>query len=142
MENKTVLISIHPHFAEKIISGEKKLEFRRRWAVHPVDMLVIYATAPVKKIVAVASVHKVIIESPTKLWDLCQKNGGGISRRSLFAYLEGKRKAVAIELKMVVPLKKTMELSKLLDGNFRPPQSFCYLKPKQRSDLNEFIKGK
>jgi predicted transcriptional regulator len=42
MQNKTALISIHPEYVSKILSGEKRLEFRRVWATRPLNMLLIY----------------------------------------------------------------------------------------------------
>lgn len=40
-----ILISIQPEYAEKILSGEKTFEFRRRTAQRPVGLMVIYASA-------------------------------------------------------------------------------------------------
>ena len=33
MESRAALISIHPEHVERIFSGAKKIEFRRRWTV-------------------------------------------------------------------------------------------------------------
>lgn len=69
------LISIRPGFVEKILAGEKRLEFRRNWAVNPVDTLVIYSTAPIKRIVATVDVVGVTEGSPTALWGVAQERG-------------------------------------------------------------------
>lgn len=135
------LISIHPEYAEKILSGDKRLEFRRTWAAKPIDILVIYATAPIQRIVGVAKIGQVFKGSKTKLWELGRQYGSGISRRKLFAYLEGKPSAVAIEIQQCHPFEEMLDPRGLFDANFKPPQSFCYLSPQRIKRLNNFTKG-
>lgn len=139
MNNRAVLISIHPSHAEKIISGEKRLEFRRSWAVRPVDTLVIYATERAQKIVAVAEVKHVFLGSRTNLWNLARTIGGGISRRRLFAYLDGKKHAFAIELMNVKPIEGGLDPVLLFGLNFRSPQSFRYLRNEEYAKLKKLI---
>lgn len=127
MEDRVVLISIHPDYVNKILSGEKRLEFRRIWTATPAKSLVIYATSPVQRIVALAEIKKVYVGSKTKLWDLSQKMGGGISRRKLFSYLAGKKNPVAIGLAEVQEISGGLDPKKIFGKDFRPPQSFCYL---------------
>ena len=127
MEDKAVLISIHPDYVNKILSGEKLLEFRRSWTAIPAKLLVIYATSPMQRIVALAVIKQVHVGSKTKLWKLSQKIGGGISRRKLFSYLANKKNPVAIELAGVQKIPCVLDPKKLFGKDFRPPQSFCYL---------------
>lgn len=140
MNNRAVLISIHPRHAEKIISGEKRLEFRRSWAARPVDVLVIYATARVQKVVAIAEVKHVFRGSRTCLWNLAKTIGGGISRRKLFAYLEGKKNAFAIEVVKVKPIVGGFDPELLFGLDFHPPQSFRYLRDEEHIKLTNLIK--
>ena len=42
----TILLSIKPEYAKKIIDGTKKYEFRKRLAKHPVTKIIIYSTFP------------------------------------------------------------------------------------------------
>lgn len=112
---------------EKILSGEKRLEFRRRWAREPVDTLVIYATSPVKMLVATARVERIITGTKTSLWKLAQQSGGGVSRRELFQYLNGKKSAVAIEMSDVELMPQPIDPKKVFGDSFSPPQSFIYL---------------
>lgn len=127
MHKKAVLISIHPKYIELILSGEKRLEFRRSWAATPVSNLVIYGCAPVKRIVAVAEIKATIWGSRTKLWNIAKKQGGAITRRELLAYLNGKKIAVAIELFNVKSIVGGLDPKVLLGYEFRPPQSFMYI---------------
>ena len=46
-----LLLSIRPEFVEKIISHEKKYEFRKRIFRKNVDKIFIYSSSPEKKII-------------------------------------------------------------------------------------------
>jgi len=140
MESRAALISVHPNYAQKIVEGEKRVEFRRCWAAHPVSEVVIYATSPVQRFVAVARVKKVTVASPTRLWELAQSIGGGISREKLFAYLAGKKEAVAIELTGVQPIGKIFSPKEVFGSKFRPPQSFCYLHENDLAYLKRYLR--
>lgn len=127
MDSNAALISIQPEFAKKILTGEKKLEFRRRWTPREVKTLVIYATAPVQRIVGFATVVGVTQGSPTQLWQLTRRCDGGITKPRLFAYLKNSQTAVAIELSKVTRLPGGVDPWCCLGPDFRPPQSFRYL---------------
>lgn len=141
MAANAALISIHPGYVQKIVSGEKRLEFRRGWAAIPVDLLVVYATAPVQQIVALVEVGQTIRASKTKLWELARDHGGGISRRKLFAYLEGKQEGIALELLRRLKFSKGVDPRSLFGQEFVPPQSFRYLKKEELNLLSKQIKG-
>jgi len=137
MGANVALISIHPNYADKILSGEKRLEFRRVWAAQPVDVLVIYATTPVQRIVGLAWIECVHQGSKTKLWELGKLHGGGISRRKLFAYLDGRKEAVALAIGKYHRLTEALDPRRLLGTNFKPPQSFRYLRSEEVQQLND-----
>ncbi|MEN8134999.1 MAG: ASCH domain-containing protein [Thermodesulfobacteriota bacterium] len=139
MEDKAVLISIHPGYTEKILSGEKRLEFRRSWVVRPVKYMVIYATSPIQRIVAVAEIKEVYSGTRARLWSLAMEKGGGISRRKLFSYLADSKNPVAIELTNIKQLESGLDPKDLFGSNFRPPQSFCYLKEDVLSQITEIL---
>jgi predicted transcriptional regulator len=128
MEGNAALIPIHPIYAERIISGQKRLEFRRRWPARHVDFLVIYATAPVKKIVAVAKVGEVIRGSRNKLWSITKNSGIGISRRALFSYMEGIEEGVALKFSKAIKIDDGLNPLLVFGIDFRPPQFFRYLR--------------
>src|SRR5690349_18917714 len=99
---RVALISIQPTFVQKILEGEKAIEFRRRWTTNHVDMLVVYSSSPVKQLVLVARVAKVVEAPRSQLWDLAKKKGGGVTRKKLFDYMAGKAKGYAIELEEII----------------------------------------
>lgn len=126
---KVVLISIRPCFVEKILSGEKKLEFRRCWAVEPVDVLVIYSSSPTQKIVATVNIVGVTEGSPTALWKLAKEKGGGVTRQLIYNYFAGKKTGFAIEIADVLQFEHPVDPKKVFK-DFLPPQSFRYLNAK------------
>lgn len=139
MLSKTALISIHPNHVTKILSGEKRLEFRRKWATKPVERLLIYSTAPSSRLVAVVRVRQIITGSPTALWKHAQEIGGGISRRKLLEYLEGVKSAFALELHEVCKLGDGVAPSVVFGQSFQAPQSFRYLNQQEEARLNKLI---
>lgn len=126
-----VLISIQPRFVNCILSGEKTIEFRRRWAANHVQKLVIYASAPVKQIVAVASIAGVEELSPGGLWQLSKRLGGGLTRMELLDYFQGLDTGYGIRLEDVQVLKTPIDPYSRLEG-FRPPQSYRYLRAEEQ----------
>ena len=46
-----VLMSIKPKYVEKILSGEKKYEYRKTLLKKDVESILVYSTSPVKKVV-------------------------------------------------------------------------------------------
>lgn len=119
-------MSIQPKYAEKILAGDKVLELRRTWASSPVDTVVIYASAPEQRIVAIAHVRAVHKGSPTALWALARSKCAGISRRELYAYFKGKALGYGIEFSSVVRGSERIDPKIILRG-FRAPQSFSYM---------------
>jgi predicted transcriptional regulator len=126
---KVALISIQPCFVEKILSGEKKLEFRRRWAAEPVDVLVIYSSSPTQRIVATVNIVGVTEGSPTALWNLAKEKGGGVTRQLIYNYFAGKKTGFAIEIADVLQFEHPVDPKKVFK-DFLPPQSFRYLNAK------------
>lgn len=136
MESRAALISIHPEHVEKIFSGAKKLEFRRRWTTRSVETLFIYATAPVQRIVGFAKIARVTQGTPTQLWRLTKRVDGGITRTKLLAYLGDRKTGVAIELSKITPMPDEIDPRLCLGRGFRPPQSFRYLSEMEISQIN------
>ncbi len=142
MESSAVLISVHPEYAEKIVCGEKRLEFRRRWATRQISLLVIYATSPVKKIVAVSQIKEVHRGSRNYLWELAKRKGGGITRQKLFEYMKGKKDGVALEFSEIIKFSGGESPLLLFGEGFHPPQSFRYLSHVEMAKLTKQLRGR
>lgn len=123
--NRVALISIHPEHAENILSGRKVFEYRKILPKNDVTHLVLYCTAPIKRIVAVVEVLHCITGSPSKVWSETSF-GSGISRHFFRQYFAGQRTANAFNLGRAYKVKVPIELSSL-SGTKVSPQSFCYL---------------
>lgn len=114
---KPILLSIHPEYVGKILSGEKRYEYRRK-TPRDVSHIMIYATAPVKKYMAVAEVAGTLLGPPEEIWEKTHARGG-VSKEKFMAYFEG-RQAMAYRLGRIFVLPPN-------DFSFPVIQSFCYL---------------
>ena len=83
-----VLLSVKPKYAEKIVEGKKKYEFRRAiFKQQNIEKVYIYSSSPVSKIVGAFEIEKILKDSPEKIWTLCQKYAG-ISKKEFFDYCD------------------------------------------------------
>ncbi|MEC4170199.1 ASCH domain-containing protein [Pseudomonas sp. MS-1(2024)] len=123
-----VLLSIKPEYANKILSGEKKFEFRKvSFTNTKVNTVVIYATKPVGKVVGEFEILHIYSDSPSNIWERTKKFAG-IEKKYFDSYYEGKDLAVAIAVGAVHEYEKPKNLSDIGAG-VSAPQSFCYIKP-------------
>jgi predicted transcriptional regulator len=118
-------MSIHPEFAERILSGEKRVEFRRRPLGRFVTHIVIYATAPVCAVIGVAEIQRVERGTPTALWDAFSRIGG-IERGKFFGYFNGALEGFAYVLERAQSCASPLRLGKV-GLPMRAPQAFQYL---------------
>ena len=109
---------------ERILSGSKKYEYRKRLANRPIEKIVIYATAPIMKVVGEVQIIQTISASPTALWESTKKFAG-ISRDKYRIYFKDCKIAYAYQLGEVIQYDPPKELSEFnIDVT---PQSFIYL---------------
>ncbi len=118
-------MSIRPSYAEGLLNGSKRVEFRKRRLAHDVTTVLIYATMPVGRVVGAFEVDGYDIGSPSALWER-HKAHAGISRSGFRQYFAGHRQAVGILVRDARRLGRPVALTEL-DPSMRPPQSFCYL---------------
>lgn len=137
--SSTALISIHPEHVAHILSGEKRIEFRRAWAARPVTRILIYSTAPEQRLVGIAAIKSTVRETPRALWAYAKPHGPGITLEHFLKYFTGKRTGVALHLSGVRRLKKPLALHELLPRESRPPQSFRYLTSVEERKLQKLL---
>jgi predicted transcriptional regulator len=119
------ILSIKPKYIDEILKGNKKYEFRKSAFRKNVETVIVYATKPVGKIVCKFNVGKVIESRPEELWE----NFGDVSaltKEEFFAYFNGRKKGVAIEIMEVERLSEPIE-PKEIYADFTPPQSWIYV---------------
>ena len=120
----TILLAIKPEFADKILSTQKKFEFRRIIPRKPINKIVIYATRPVGHVVGMVNVCGIISGPPDYVWQITQKNAG-ITQDFFDSYFYGRNTAYAYKLGKVIRYNTAKSLS---DFGLRvAPQSFVYL---------------
>ena len=123
-----VLFSIKPQFVDKILSGEKIFEYRKRGLADltQVEWAFIYSCSPRKRIEAAFPLTQVLVDTPEKIWkQTCSFSG--LSEIEFNRYYEGCGRAFAFVVKNLrvfdIPVNPRQ-----IDEKFRPPQSFCFLK--------------
>ncbi len=118
-----ILLAIKSRTAFKIMSGEKRYEYRKRVGKN-VKRIVIYSTLPVKKVIGEAQVLDVIKGSPMEVWN-STKDYSGTTMDSFFEYFKDTSIAYAYKLGRVSLYKEPKELSDY--GIYYFPQSYVYL---------------
>ena len=63
-----MLLSIKPQYAEMIIEGTKRYEFRTRKCRDDIKKIIFYATAPKSQVVGEAEIECVLVGKPTEIW--------------------------------------------------------------------------
>lgn len=128
-ERPAIFLSIRPRFAELILSGAKSVELRRvRPKVIEGDLVLLYASSPVRELIGVCTVSRVEVAPTPELW---KKHGqkSGLQRAEFNSYFEGAAQSVAISVqgaRRVIKPRTLDELRERLPG-FAPPQSFSYV---------------
>lgn len=123
---RVALLSIHPRYAEEILAGRKRVEFRRRPLPVDVTQVVIYATAPVARVVGAFQVEAIDSTTPSDAWQQYHQVGG-IEQEAFDSYYDGTDTAHVIRIRDVKAAKPPFTLSEV-DETLRPPQSFTYLR--------------
>ncbi|MFM9873669.1 MAG: ASCH domain-containing protein [Fimbriimonadaceae bacterium] len=126
------LFSIKPDFAEAILNGRKRFEFRKTRFRRAISTIAIYSTSPVSAVVGEAKVRKIHISTPEAIWRKCAV-GGAIDKNFYDSYFEGSPEASAIELFEILQFETPIPLELYAPGT-KPPQSFVYLDDKPLSD--------
>ena len=128
-----VLLSIKPEFAEAIVSGVKKFEFRRTVFRNPdIEKVYLYASAPISRVVGCFFVRDILQMNPEKLWRETSQ-GAGLSKERFLEYFSGCALGFAIQVEGAERFNEPHELEGLF-GISHPPQSFRYV-PALESDL-------
>lgn len=120
---RRIVISIKLEFVREILNGTKAYEYRRRAAKGYISSLLIYETAPTKKIVAEAEVLDILSLAPSELWEKT-KDHSGITKSFFDEYFANRNVAYAYKLGKIMVFKEPKELKDF--GLEYAPQSFAY----------------
>ena len=121
-----VLLSIKPEYADKILSGEKRFEFRKSiFKRQGIQTVIIYATMPVGKVVGEFDIEHILSDEPKFILDkTCALSG--ITKSFFDSYFYERSTAYAIEVKSVKKYDIPISLNELKSG-LKAPQSFAYI---------------
>ena len=119
-----MLLSIKPKYVDKILSGEKKYEFRKFHCRKGIDTIVIYATTPMKKVVGEVALLDIIEGNVEHIWNETH-NYGGILKKDYTDYYKERGNAIAYQLGEVTVYKEPKMLTDF--GLNYVPQSFAYI---------------
>ena len=122
---QVALLSIRPEYAEAILSGDKRVEFRRTRFARRVSFVVIYATQPIGKVVGWFEVDGIDACPPEELWDKF-RDCAGIGEDAFLQYYAGSETGYAIRVRTAFRLQRSKTLEHV-SGTAKPPQSFAYL---------------
>lgn len=119
-----MLLSINPEFVNSILDGNKLYEYRKFRCRSDVDKIIIYATAPVKQIVAEAEIADILEDDILTVWHQTKEHSG-ITYNFFRQYYKGRKKAIAYHLKNLVIYDKPLTLNDV--GISHAPQSYRYM---------------
>lgn len=119
------LLSVKPEFANRILDGTKKYEYRKRVFSKPVERIFVYSSSPTQRIVGEIELVQVHCAAPSSIWRRTRLHSG-ISRRYFLEYFSGRDVGYAIEVGAVHPYSRPVDPFTVLVG-FVPPQSYMYV---------------
>ncbi|MGM9837897.1 MAG: ASCH domain-containing protein [Paludibacteraceae bacterium] len=119
------ILSIKPVYANRILEGTKKVEFRKKGFREKVHRVYIYASVPAKQIVGYFTFSAIEIDTPANLWNK-YKDVGGISEEDFFQYYANNQLGCALLIKSVTVFKQGKNPNEFIN-DFVPPQSYVYI---------------
>ena len=130
--DRILLMSIRPEFADMILQGRKTIEFRRKFSEkYRGSTIVFYITSPVQQFMFTATISDVAHNEKKNLWRMYNKEGG-VSQKVFDQYFSGTEHGYAIQLSNLKQLTNRLKLkhAKRFCPQLRPPQSFQILERK------------
>ena len=122
---RKILLSIKPRYVEQILAGRKQVEYRKRIPQEDgVRQVLIYASHPLKKVVAEFTVGDYITDTLELLWEQTHEIGG-IAKEEFDDYFEGKTVGYAYRIENLQRFEEARELCEF--GMERGPQDYCYV---------------
>ena len=119
-----ILMSIKPEYVDKIFSGEKKYEYRKRMCKEKIDTIIVYSSSPIQKVVGELKIKQVLYDKKNVIWNKTNKYGC-ITKIKYDNYYENCGYVVAYEIEKAILYDKQKDLK---DFNVRTaPQSYVYI---------------
>jgi predicted transcriptional regulator len=129
----SVILSIKPIYAQAIMAGTKKVEFRKKIFKKPIDKVFVYSSSPEKKIIGYFTIGEIIEDSPEKLWEKFNEVGG-INKEDFFEYYKNSETGFSIEVKEFEKFNEDINPAEFFE-KFCAPQSYIYLEEKTATNI-------
>ena len=141
-----VLLSIKKSYADKIFSGEKKYEYRKKIFQREVSTIVVYVTKPVGMIIGEFSVESVLNEEPSTIWSKTKQHSG-IDAYFFFTYFAGRSKGYAIKIGNILmydtPINPQTWIAYMTGRNAKAEANLLLEKfPQLNKEFRQFATGK
>jgi predicted transcriptional regulator len=134
---RPIILSIKPKYAEAILSGNKKCEFRKAPFPKGLSLVILYASNGSGKIIGYFTVKNQVVDTPTKIWRL-HSSAAGITREEYDDYYAGTENAMCIEVGKARRIEPPIDPFECIRG-FVVPQSFRYMNEKDYACLSKKI---
>lgn len=138
----TCLLKIHQKYCDKILSGEKTYEYRKRcpdWIEPGCEMVLCSSDEPAV-LLAVFEVGKIITGTPEEVWERTCK-ADGVDRDEFFAgYYKNEPQAVAFEVLNARPLSVDKTVASVFGTDYSA-SSFKRLSDEEIAKVQELMWG-
>ena len=133
-----VLLSIKSKYAQQILVGNKKFEFRKSFPNREIDKIYLYVSYPCQRIVGYIMSEYVFKSSIPNLKEKCQNEWDGfdVEKTDFDSYFKGKSSGVVIKIGEVFVFDEWINPYEF--EGFKPPQSYYVVD----DELEEFILNK
>lgn len=131
-QDRMIVLSLKPRFAEAILAGTKTVELRRtKPRIEVPTRALLYATTPVRALLGTCIITDVRSADLVALWRVYGSRSD-LSHNEFKRYFEGLDVGTALLLAHQQPLDRIVPLQDLRakPKGFRPPQSFAYVDAK------------
>jgi predicted transcriptional regulator len=119
-----VLLSIKPEYADRIFDGTKRYEFRKTIFKENVNRVVVYASAPVGKVIGEFTIEHILCDQLDNLWKRT-RSYAGISEEFFYSYFADRSSGYAIKIGDAWRYNVPYCIREAY--GIHPPQSFVYL---------------
>ena len=136
-QDRMIVLSLKPRFAEAILAGTKTVELRRTMPkIEVPTRALLYATTPVRALLGTCIITSVISAPLSDLWREYGSRAN-LAYHEFKRYFEGVEVGTALTLDEQRPLSRRVPLQDLRADpiGFRPPQSFAYVDTKTADRL-------
>ncbi|GHV68478.1 hypothetical protein AGMMS49928_08080 [Spirochaetia bacterium] len=119
-----LLMSIIPVVGRRIMSGNKKYEYRRSIFRKPVNRIYLYLSSPERKITGYFMFQGYLEGSAREIWE-ATKDQSAATEAAYFDYFANAKRAFAIKIDKFIKFATPVDPWKT--PGFLPPQSFRYV---------------